>query len=383
MATSQRVEQGTDVQLIGNAAIGKLPVEFQQAIEMRKMQNQIAGQLASTNWGKGMDLNMRRAIADWGQQFRVDVTTEIHVLGGNIYLNAAFYIRQLSEMIAAGLVEYAFADHVEEDSRLSKLGPEGEGEMTRRLRERIKHGVPDKAVSAVVFRVKLRAMDREVVGVKWCGGGTRKNDPVGDDKPVETSESRAARRAMRLLTSHVPPATAERVGTIEGAAERLTERMHAHYEREANRIATHEARSLTAGKSSVPVSSLADPSNPYADVDPSRAREIDGQADVRVVESAPMSSWGKEGSEAEEGTGGGAGADGEQPRETASSSGSSFPLPFKQGSADKGTPLNLVSTKELNDAVRFAGDLEKFATFVENATEELERRWLDDEEAER
>jgi hypothetical protein len=208
---------------VNTVGVGRLPVSVQQQLQLRKMRNQVAGELAKINWGKGLDENTRRAVADWGQQFRVDVTTEIHVLGGNIYLAASFYLRRLGELIANGLVEYAYADHIEDDPRLKQLGPDGEGEYNRRLSERIKFQVPEKAASAVAFRVKLRSMTQEVVGVKWCGNGTRKNDPVGDALPVETSESRAARRAMRLLVSHVPTEVQTELSTIEGSASHLSE----------------------------------------------------------------------------------------------------------------------------------------------------------------
>lgn len=263
----------TDVAL-ASASVGVLPPDMQAALEMRKLQNQIAGQLAGINWGKELDLPTRRAIADWGQQFRVDTTTEIHVLGGNIYLNAAFYLRQLSELIQSGLVEYAVADHVENDPRLKQLGAEGEGEYTRRLRERIMHGIPDAAVSAVVFRIKLRSMDKEVTGAKWCGNGTRKNDPVGDAKPQETSESRAARRAMRLIASHVPMRLAEEVTSIEESAKLVSERV-----KEArSRIAIQDA-AINRPLRSLPA---VDANDPYK-ANPDSLGEIQPQEAVRVT----------------------------------------------------------------------------------------------------
>lgn len=237
MSASPKPEPGTAIAL-RDAAVGNLPIDVQQQLELRKLSNQVAGELAKINWGSKLDLQTRRAIADWGQQFRIDPTIEINVLGGNVYLNAAFYLRQLSELIAAGLVEYAYADHVEDDARLKQLGAEGEGEYTRRLRERIKHQVPDKAASAVVFRVKLRSMEQEVTGTKWCGNGTRTNDPVGDAKPVETSESRAARRVMRLLSSHVPPAKAAEIEAIEQSAELLSQRVNEGRQRIAEQEAS-------------------------------------------------------------------------------------------------------------------------------------------------
>lgn len=280
MAAQQKPE--IDVAVIGSASVGLLPPDLQQALEVRKMRNQIAGRLAAQNWGKSLDLETRRAIADWGQQFRVDVTTEIHVLGGNVYLNAAFYLRQLSELIAAGLVEYAYPDHIEDDPRLKQLGAEGEGEYSRRLRERIANQVPEKAASAVVFRVKLRSMDREVTGCKWAGNGTRKNDPVGDDKPVETSESRAARRCMRLLSSHVPMHVAAGIEQVELSAMHLSNRVsvaraeHAISEANATGLTGHRLLSNQATRATDPnaesrLQVSGSPDDPYIPVGTSSA----------------------------------------------------------------------------------------------------------------
>lgn len=267
MTAAQKPEPGTAVQMVENAAVGNLPPAVQQQLELRKLQNQIAGKLAETNWGKGLDLAMRRAVADWGRQYRVDVTTEIHVLGGNVYLNAAFYLRQLAEMIRDGLVEYAFADHVEHDDRLAQMGAEGEGETTRRLRERLMHGIPDKAASAVVFRVKLRAMAKEITGAKWCGGGTRKSDPVGDQFPVETSESRAARRALRLITSYVPKTRADEIELIESSAEDISERVV-----DANRTFRESEAQINRPPAPMALPAAGDPYGPVATV-PAPAKE--------------------------------------------------------------------------------------------------------------
>jgi hypothetical protein len=271
---AERADESTAIAL-REPAIGNLPAEVQQALQMRRLSNQVAGELAKQNWGKSLDLSTRRAVADWGQQFRVDVTTEIHVLGGNIYLNAAFYLRRLGEMIEQSLVEYAVADHVEDDARLKQLGAEGEGEYTRRLRERIAHQIPDKAASAVVFRVKLRSMTQEIVGVKWCGNGTRKNDPVGDDKPVETSESRAARRAMRLLASHVPQRISGDLSSIENAADSLSERVRAAKVRFDEETAANEIKPKALAQ--------GDASDPYG-VNSRRAIGA-GQEPVAVVDN--------------------------------------------------------------------------------------------------
>lgn len=264
MTAPARREPGTDVAVITAAAVGDLPGALQNALELRKLQNQVAGKLAELNWGKQLDLAARRAVADWGQRHRVDVATEIHVLGGSVYLAAAFYLRKLGELIARGLVEYAFADHIEDDPRLKALGAEGEGEYSRRLRERIKYGVPDKAASAVVFRVKMRSMTHEVTGCKYAGNGTRKNDPVGEQFPLESAESRAARRCLRQLVSHVDDL--RDVGVIEDAADDLSERVVVPA-REAFKASQARIEAPPHGRQLRTVSEVAltEPENPYSD----------------------------------------------------------------------------------------------------------------------
>jgi hypothetical protein len=291
MSTAQKAEPMSVA--LRDAAVGNLPVGVQERLQLRRLSNQVAGELAKMNWGAKLDLETRRAVADWGRQFRVDVTTEIHVLGGNVYLNAAFYLRRLAELIAAGIVEYAVADHVEDDPRLKKLGPEGEGEYSRRLRERIMHAIPDGAASAVVFRVKLRSMDKEVVGVKWCGGGTRKSDPVGDAMPVETSESRAARRAMRHLASHVPPQVADELNAIESSAEQLSERVVEAKARIADVEAKHNPprKAIAAGVADDPYTQVATNeqttriisllNNPALDLAPSELNRYANEANAK------------------------------------------------------------------------------------------------------
>lgn len=194
-------------------ALAKAPAAALNAIEARKVTNAVAAEIAKLSWGQNMSQTTARAVADWGLQHRVDVLTEVDVLGGRLYLNARFYIRKLADLIAAGRVEYAEADHVNEDKRLDTWPEERE----RRTRERIKHQIPDNAAGACVFRVKLVGMEREIVGVEWCGGPDGGKDPVGAAEPAKTSETRAARRAIRLIASHVPTLKRE-VAEIEYAA---------------------------------------------------------------------------------------------------------------------------------------------------------------------
>lgn len=193
--------------------VGALPPELQQAIALRKMHNIAAAELAKLSWGEKLDLVTRRGISEWARQFGIDPQTEIDLLGGKLYPNAKYYLRRLGEFVAEGVVEYAVADHIGRDSRLEQLADAGDewatAERSRRMRERIRHGIREEAVAACVFRIKLRHVGEEIVGVKQIV--TDKNDPVGKGNPMETVETRAARRAMRLIASHVPRFQSEEV----------------------------------------------------------------------------------------------------------------------------------------------------------------------------
>lgn len=184
--------------------VGQLPEAIRQQIRLRKLENVVRAEMAKLSWGAALDRQALGAIAEWGRVYNVDVTQEIDLLGGRVYLNARYYLRRLADLVEGGRVEYAYADHIHDDPRLKDLGAEGDAERLRRLKERVRYNVPEKAAAVVAFRVKVREMDQEIVGVNWAGGGVRAKDPVGDTEPVKTAESRAARRAMRQLVGHVP-----------------------------------------------------------------------------------------------------------------------------------------------------------------------------------
>lgn len=193
------------------------PVEVvaRAAGEQRRILRAVSREIANQTWGKGITADAAKAIALWCERHGVD-PTEVAVLGGNIYIEAGFYLRRLAAMLADGQVEYAYPDHVHVDPRLEALAqaevaPEvqrrARDETARRLLERITYNIPDEAKAAVVFRIKLRSATHEIVGAKWCGG--RKNDPVGDAFPAETAESRAARRAARYVIDAFPTLRAQ------------------------------------------------------------------------------------------------------------------------------------------------------------------------------
>ena len=183
---------------------GELPDEVKVALAQRKNQHLVAAKMSEMNWGRGLDEMTRRAVASYLERNKLDLT-EVDVLGGNLYRNSRYYKRRLAEMVEDGKIEYVKSDWVQVDKRLDVHAEEwSTGEKTRRERVRIEYGIPDAAVGACVFRIKVRGVGVEFTAAKWCGGGTRTADPVGDKFPMESSETRACRRAMTLCASSIP-----------------------------------------------------------------------------------------------------------------------------------------------------------------------------------
>jgi hypothetical protein len=195
------------------------------ALDLRGRQRAVMRELRNKTWGKDLGDNTLKALVLWCEKRGMDAATEVDVLGGNIYLNAKFYLRKLAQKIDAGLIDYAYADHVEHDERLLRLANDASGppdvrerakaENYRRAMERIAHRLPDTALAAVVFRVKVKGMTTEMTGAKAVGGFRGKNaggklkDPIGEEFPTETAESRAARRACRQIIDAFPDLKAE------------------------------------------------------------------------------------------------------------------------------------------------------------------------------
>jgi hypothetical protein len=211
--TAVATQAGEEQQSRTKLAVGMLPDAIKHQLILARQRNLVSAEIASTNWGKGLDDNTRMQVSTWAQTAGIDPATELDVLGGKFYKNANYFIRKLSELAEAGLIEHAYADHVEVDPRLEtlakrtddlELAAQARREIDRRMMMRIQYCIPDAAVSSVVFHVKLPHIVVEFTAAKWCGGGTRKSDPVGDSFPVETSETRAIRRTMRLIASQNP-----------------------------------------------------------------------------------------------------------------------------------------------------------------------------------
>lgn len=208
--------------------IGSLPAHLQAAYALKQMDRNIHAAIAGETWGKKLDTDTRKAIAAYCQKYGIDVV-EIDVLGGNLYRNARFYLARLAALQQAGLIEYAYADHIGTDPRLVAMAdndadPETRQiaavELRRRKMARVEYAVPEAAQVAVVFRVKMKDSTREIAACKWIAANPE-NDPVGKTKPVETCESRAARRCLRMLIPNIPAGHRDEYARMEADYEVL------------------------------------------------------------------------------------------------------------------------------------------------------------------
>lgn len=193
-------------------ALMKAPVapEVQAMLMERKAANEVSRQVANMSWGKSLDHLAVRALTEYCRRHRIDPAREIDVLGGRIYLNANYFIRRLAEMQRQGRIrEVAEPLHFNADDRLAKLaarGVAGAQELadTREML-RVKHNVPEGAKGACLIRITTTD-GVTVEGVGYAGVG---RDPVGESAPGKTAETRAFRRAGRLLVETVPALSGE------------------------------------------------------------------------------------------------------------------------------------------------------------------------------
>lgn len=187
-----------------------------------RMRNAMVAQIRGSAWGLGIDSRVTKAVANYCLDMGLDPVRHVEVLGGRIYLTAEFYEERGAPLIRSGQVIPHEPEFINVDPRLDELiaGDDEETaawarkEKGRRARARIEHNAPDAAVSTCVKRLTIAATGQTVVGVNWCGGGTRKKlikdrntgerkeidaDPIGDLEPTKTSITRASRRAWRQV----------------------------------------------------------------------------------------------------------------------------------------------------------------------------------------
>lgn len=191
-----------------------IPHDVQRMIDERKTRNLVAAKIAGMSWGGALDLEARRALADWGQQHGVDVTTEIHILGSRIYKNADYYINRAQPYVRAGMIAIDLR-YINVDKRLDEdaANPDPEyadeaagarREIATRRSLRIQFNVPESAQSAVLCVVRFPRSGESFPAAKWCGNGSRQKDPIGDANPEATAATRAIRKALKMAVGFEP-----------------------------------------------------------------------------------------------------------------------------------------------------------------------------------
>ena len=202
-----------------------LPADIQARVDENRARNMMVTAIRGTQWGKDCSQEMARAVAQYCRENNLDPVRHVEILGGRIYLTAELYDEKGAHLLRSGEIIPDKPDYINADERLDKLASDGDAwaieERTRRLRLRIEHAVPEKAAAAVVqiFRLKSGAA---IVGVNWCGGGSRTRDPVGDAEPTKTAQTRARRRAWKQVADIVP-GYAEIIKPLEGTAKIASE----------------------------------------------------------------------------------------------------------------------------------------------------------------
>lgn len=195
-----------------------LPLEMQQQIEMNRQRNMMQAAIRGTAWGQGISETVRRAIAEYCRVNDLDPQRHIEVLGGRIYLTATLYEERGAPLLLSGEVRKDPPQFINVDPRLTALADAGDewavAENTKRLRARIMHNAPEAAKATVVQRLWIRDVAEPIVGVNWCGGNTHmkktragqeyNDDPVGEQEPTKTAETRAARRAWKQVAEAIP-----------------------------------------------------------------------------------------------------------------------------------------------------------------------------------
>ena len=207
--------------------------------------NAMVAQIRGTQWGLGIDSRVAKAVAHYCLELGLDPVRHVEVLGGRIYLTAEFYLERGAPFIRSGAIVPHEPEFINVDPRLEALAksPDVEtatwakAETLRRVKARIEHNAPEAAISTCVQRLTIAATGKTIVGVNWCGGGTRKKyksgggmvdaDPIGDLEPTKTSITRAGRRVWKQIADVIQNYGAQ-VRPIEARAVLLNEDIEAN-----------------------------------------------------------------------------------------------------------------------------------------------------------
>jgi hypothetical protein len=177
-------------------AAAQSPKEREQAyalaekLQQHRMLAELSAAVAETSWGQKVSPLLRAQITRYALEIGADPTRHLEVLGGRPYLTASFYM----ELCAAD-PHYLRSEtrFIHEDERAD---PE---ERDERKRLRITYGVPEAAKGAAIVTLYFTDGRGPHIGCKWSP--SNKTDPVGEQFPTLTAETRAWRKAAQKAVS--------------------------------------------------------------------------------------------------------------------------------------------------------------------------------------
>lgn len=191
-------------------------------MEENRARNAMVVAISNESWGTKLTPIQQRAFAEYMRMFHLDIS-EVDNLGGRPYRNGRYYMRRTAELASEGRVDWYKAEHIGPDKRLDDMAKAGDqwaiDEKTRRVRECIRLAIPAEATYAYVVTVKMKELSLPTEGAKWYVPGRKKMgwakgkqgvreevsaDPVGDENPITSVETRAWRRAGRLYAAEIP-----------------------------------------------------------------------------------------------------------------------------------------------------------------------------------
>lgn len=187
-----------------------------------KARNALVVAISGESWGTKLTPIQQRAFAEYMRRFNLDIS-EIDNLGGRPYRNGRYYMRRIAELAAQGRVDWYKVAHIGPNTELNELANAGEqwaiDERLHRMKERIRLEVPKDATFAYLVTVKMKELALPTEGVKYFIPGRQKlgwskdqrgkremvsADPVGDENPITSVETRAWRRCGRLCAAEIP-----------------------------------------------------------------------------------------------------------------------------------------------------------------------------------
>jgi len=157
-------------------------------VRQSRLLRKATAQMAATGWGKGLSEGEHHAVAQYAFATGTDPLRHWEVLGGRMYDRAELWLDLLPTHPDYAGYKRQF---IHDDTRL------GEGERQIRRALRIEHGVPEEAKGAAIVTIYKRGFELPFIGVNWAGNVGNKKDPVGEQDPTKTAETRAYRKAAK------------------------------------------------------------------------------------------------------------------------------------------------------------------------------------------